>query len=265
MGQDGDAAILNLGDLVNASRRHGLGALVAVAVVLLAACGASGGSDAPEDSAAESTTTTAVDVTTTTDEPGADDAAQARADAVDLTVSDFPDGWSSSPPGDEDADSPISDCDPSFTDDGDELASHTTDDFTVGSLDAGDGANFSAETKVFVDEDAAVAALEPFSDPAVITCIDEALKQLFGESSGATVEGTLGENDIDVGADQSEGLNVRYTINASDGSTMEVVVALLVIRTGDLATMVTVTAVGDTFDGSEVEDAVAKIVQLQAA
>lgn len=246
------------------------GGILVASSLLLAACGASGGDD--DAGAADKTTTTAkADATTTTTEeatttePSGDADAQARADSIDLTVSDFPDGWEASPSDDDDSPSPLDECDPSFADESTTLAEHSTDEFTIGSLDAGDGTNLAAETKVFTDEDAAKAALDPFSDADVISCIDGKLKELFGGSQGADVSGELTEDDIDVGADQSEGVSATYTIGAPDGSTADVNIGLLLVRTGDLATMVTITSVGESFDPTSLQDALTRITELQAA
>lgn len=247
--------------------RRVLGGLLLASSLLLAACGASG---ADETSSKDETTTTKADKTTTTKaettttEAEADADAQARADSVELTVSDFPDGWSASPSTTDDGPSPLEDCDPVFTDESTTLAKHSTDDFTIGSLDSGDGTNLAAETRVFDDEAAAKDALAPFSDEDVIACLDEKLKGVFGGNSGADVTGSMEEDDLDVGADQSEGVSATYTINASDGSTATVNVGLLLIRTGDLATMVTITSVGDSLDPTTLQAPISKIAELQA-
>lgn len=244
--------------------RRRLAALVAALTVVAAACGTSGGNDAATTTTAADATTTTAEETTTTEASGTAEA-QARADAVELTDADFPSDWSSSPADESDGPSPLDGCDPSFTDDSSELATNKTDTFTTGSVDAGDGAQFRAETKVFVDEAAATAALDPFSDPDVLDCIDGALKEAFGDGQGATVTGTFGEDDIEVGADQSEGASAEYTIEADDGSSADVAVAVLLIRTGDLATMITIQTVGSSFEPSVLQAPVERIVELQAA
>lgn len=246
--------------------RRILSGLLVASSLLLAACGASGADDT---SKADKTTTTKAETTTTeaettTTEAEVDAEAQDRADSIELTVSDFPDGWTSSPSTTDDDPSPLDECDPSFTDDSTTLAKHSTDDFTIGSLDAGDGTNLAAETKVFADEEAATDALAPFSDEDVIACIDEKLKDAFGASDGATVTGQLEDADIDLGADQTEGVDATYTIDAPDGSTATVNVGLLLIRTGDLATMVTITSVGDSLDPTTLQDPITRIAELQA-
>ena len=253
----------------HSTHRLALSALALSTALFVAACGTSGASDdAGKDdqttttaAKADKTTTTAEETTTT--EAAADEEAQARADSIDLTVSDFPDGWSSSPSTDDDSPSPLEECDPSFSDESTTLAKHSTDDFTFGSLDQNDGANLAAETKVFTDEEAAQAALDPFSDPEVVSCLDAKLKDLFGQSAGATVTGDLSEDDIDLGTDQAEGLSATYTIDAPDGSSAEVNIGLLAIRTGDLATLVTITSTGESFQPTDLQSPLTQLATLQ--
>ena len=88
----------------------------------------------------------------------------------------------------------MKECDPSFADHSTELAKYRTDDFAFGDTSKADGANFGVETKVFEDVDAAKAALTPFSDAKVLSCIDGKLKEQFS-SDTATIEGTFAEDD----------------------------------------------------------------------
>jgi hypothetical protein len=256
------------------------GAFAITAALLLGACGTSGGSDADkksDDTSTEATDTnsdTSSDVSsdvssdgTDTDEPTSSDTnddAQARADAVDLTVSDFPDGWEASPPEPEDPDNPLAKCDPSFAEENDtSIASHKTDQFSIGSIDEGNGAQFSAETKVFESETDAKAAIDPLTEPDVISCLDRTLKELFGDGQDATVTGELTHDSGDIGADQAEQLIADYTIEANDGSSAQVSVGILAIRTGDIATMATGLGIGDMVQDIDLSDQVGKIVALQ--
>lgn len=237
------------------SRRTSIAAPVLALAVVISACGTSGGSDAGDDGAttteAEAVTTTGAEETTTTaTEDEADPAAQARADSVDLVLSDFPDGWEATPPTDPDAESPLNECDPALGDRSTQLARHATDDFSSGSFEAGDGTMFTARTVVFEDEAAAEAAMAPFSDPEVVACIDEALKSAYtGGGSDVTVEGSLkiGEADIDV--DEAAALSGTYTVtSAADGSSIEVRLGVLALRTGDIATNLVVQSVNPEFE-----------------
>jgi len=227
-----------------------LSAMAASFALVISACGASGGSsDGGKDTTTTTTKAPAESTTTTT----ADDAeaAQDRADSVDVELSDFPEGWDSAPADDPDAESPLNDCDPALGDRSTQLARHATDDFSIGSFERGDGVQFTARTVVFEDEAAAEAAVAPFSDSKVLSCIDDALKSAYTSAGeGITVEGSLEQGDADFGADETVALSATYTVSAEDGSSMDVNLGVLVMRTGDVATNIVVQTVDPDFDPS---------------
>ena len=248
-----------------------MGAVAVSVALLVSACGASGGSeDASADqkttttkAEATTTTTTAAEETTTT-EAAVDDDAQARADSVDLTTSDFPDGWTATAPSEDDQDSPLKDCDPSFSDDDAKLAKHSTDDFSLGSLDEADGTQFAAETVVFVDAGTADAAVEVLNDADVVACLDEALQELLATSTGLEIEGALEDDDIgEIGTDNQAGVSATYVLTADDGSTVNATVALLAMSTGDVGTMVTILSLGDSLDPTTLGGPIQALADLQ--
>jgi hypothetical protein len=197
---------------------------------------------------------------------GSDDEAQARAEAIDLTVSDFPDGWTAEPATDDEGDSPLDECDPSFTDDTDELAEFRDDDFLLGDLDEGDGTNVTVETKVFASEEAASAAVAPFSDPEVLTCIDEALKDQFGGNAGNEIVGEFSADEyVEDRVDETVSASAEYAITATDGSTQTLLVGVLILRTGDLASQVLVLSVGEGLSPEDLQGALDRVAELQAA
>lgn len=216
-----------------------LGAAAVSLALLVSACGTSGGSDADADGDAKTTTTASQ----------AD--AQARADSVDLAESDFPDGWTGTPADDPDQESPLNECDPALGDRSVQAARHATDDFSIGSFDDGTGTQFTARTVVFDDEAAAEAAVAPFRDPEVLSCIDEKLKSAYTSSgTDVTVDGELELGDAEFDVDESVALSATYTVSASDGSSLDVQLGVLVLRTGDIATNVVVQSVDPAFDVS---------------
>ncbi|MCU1372589.1 MAG: hypothetical protein JWO77_3783 [Ilumatobacteraceae bacterium] len=224
-----------------------IGAVAVSLVLLTSACGSSSGSDGGKDD----TTTTKADAATTTKADGAgdDSEAQARADSVTLELSDFPDGWKATKASDSDDESPLSKCDPALSDRSAQLARHATDDFSIGSMSEGDGTTVAARTVVFEDEAAAEAAVAPFTDPEVVTCIDEALKSAYSESGeDVTVEGQLSPDDESFDVDETVSLSATYTVSAPDGSTLDVNLGILVLRTGDVATNLLVQSVDPDFD-----------------
>ena len=246
-----------------------IGAALVLAALLLASCSTSGSDDAKDTTttAADDTTTTAGDdeVTTTEADDGGDADAQARAETVDLTVSDFPDGWEASEADDSESGA-LNDCSDTFRDDSNELAVFRDDNFDLGDLDAGDGSRMSVETKVFESEDAASAEIAPFADPDVLACIDEGLKSQFGGVSGdVQIDGEFTADDYPATtADEAVAASAQYAITA-DGTTTNLIVAVLLLRTGDLASQVLIFSVGDGLEFSDLEGPVTRVEELQAA
>ncbi|WP_426571146.1 hypothetical protein [Aquihabitans sp. McL0605] len=246
--------------------RKYLGAAAVCAALLLSACGTSGGSDSSKDTTTTkpktTTSTTTAEKTTTTAATNGD--AEARAKTVDLTVSDFPDGWTATPTTADDSASPMDACDPSFADDSDQLAKFDTDTFVVGSFDQADGTQFGAETVIFTDADAASAAIAPFKDPTVVTCIDKALQKTLTNNGELKAEGSLADDsDLDLGTDDLAGLSGTYKLTAADGTTVNATVAMLVMTTGDVGTQITIVSLGDSLDASTLKAPIEKLATLQ--
>lgn len=252
-----------------------LAGVVAVAFALLiSACGASGGNDADKD---EKTTTTAAEKETTTteaptttapddeddDEDGGDAEAQARADSVDLTVEDFGEGWELIPAEEDEGPSGIEQCDETSAAD-EALATHTSGDFSIGDFNTDDGVQVRIKTKVFPDEDTASAALDVFADDVVIACVDDLFKAQF--TGAGTIEGDMTPQDYgDTTADEAVAVAGEYTVTTPDGTEVPLVVAVAVLRTGDVATQIQVTGVGPMIGETDLDGMIAKVEELQAA
>lgn len=243
--------------------RPALGALAVAATLALAACGTSGGNDAADTTTTKAKTTTTKATTTTADTA----AAQERADSVDLTTSDFPDGWTSTPASTtEDSAGGIDQCDPAWSDDSTTLAKHATDDFSVGSFDSLDGTKVSAVTRVYATEADAEAVIEPFSKSSTIDCISKGVKDSFEENGQITATGEMTEDDPgDLGTDDAQGVSGTYQLTATDGTKVNATVALLVMRTGDLATSMLIMSLGDNLDPTDLQGPVKAIAEAQAA
>jgi len=231
--------------------------------LLLSACGASGGNETADTTraGAETTTTAATEATTTT-EAGAD--AQARAESVELTVDDFPEGWTASTPAEESIEDVLAECSPALGDQG-TVARFQNDDFSIGSLADADGVQFVAITEVYEDEDAAIAAAEDFGESDVYVCIDEALQEQLDTVDGATLDGSLEKDDgLDVDVDDVTGLFADYVLTFAGGDTQTISVGLAFLRTGDVSTTVAIVSTGDTYDASELEQPIDRLAELQA-
>ena len=232
--------------------------------LLLSACGASGGDQAVDttEAGAEATTTSEAAETTTT-EAGED--AQARAESVELTEDDFPDGWTASTPAEESIEEVLAGCSAPLGDQG-TVARFQNDDFTIGSLGDADAAQFVAITEVYEDEDAAIAAVEDFGRSDVYVCIDEALKDQLDVVEGATLEGSLEkEEGLNVDVDEGTGLFADYLFTFPEGDTQTITIGLALLRTGDLTTTIAIVSTGDTYDVSNLGQPIDRIAELQAA
>lgn len=235
-----------------------LGAALVAATLLLGACSSSGGDEADDTTttAADEATTTTTDSTETTEAPDEGDAdAQARAESIDLSVSDFPDGWEASPNEDDGEPGALEQCDDATADDSDELAQYQTDDFTLGDLSSG-GTLVSFDTKVFVDEEAATAALEPITDEDVLACLSAQVEDAFGLTGEMTPDDVEGQFDVD------EAVAASGQFTGDDGSVLNS--GILVLRTGDIATAVLVVSTDAEFDASAISDPVDQVAALQA-
>lgn len=238
---------------------------VLAAVLLLSACGASGGdeaSDATGGDTGQTTTTDLAEVTTTTE---AEADPQERAESVELTEDDFPDGWTASTPAEESIEDVLAGCS-DLLGDAATVARFQNDDFSLGSLADADGAQFVAITEVYEDEDAAIAAAEDFGQSDVYVCIDEALKDQLDVVEGATLEGSLEkEEDLEVDVDQGIGLFADYLFTFAGGDTQTITVGLAFLRTGDISTTVAIISTGETYDVSNLDQPIDRIAELQAS
>jgi hypothetical protein len=251
---------------VHVQHRKYLGAVAVCAALVLSACGASGGSDSSKDTTTKpkgDTTTTKPEATTTA--ASADDA-KARAETVDLTVSDFPDGWSATPSSDDDSGGSLKDCVPSLADESKVLAKHTTDTFLLGSLDNNDGSQFSAKTGIFDSAADAAAVVTDFKDPTVVSCINTAIKTQFASGGQYTVDGSVAPvSDLDLGTDDIAGIGGDFTLTASDGTSVKASVADVMMSTGDVLTQATLLTVGTSLDSSTLNPTVQKLAELNKA
>lgn len=255
------------------TRRAALGAAVSLAL-LLGACSSSGGDDDAADTTtteADETTTTEAEETTTT-EAEVDEEALARAESIFLDVGDFGEGWVAEPADeetDDDEPNPLTDCSPLFDEEENSLATHTSDDITFGSLDDLDGSALSAESKIFVDEQAATEALDVFNDPEVVSCIDAALKELYSGLTGLPVQGELSEDDlgldVELGLDQSEGISAEYALEFEDGTTADLLIAVLTMRKGDAGVLVLINSIGGNLEYAELEGPITALAERVAA
>jgi hypothetical protein len=228
---------------------------------LLAGCGTTGDGEADEKTtttAAKTTTTAPSSSTTTAPEP--DGESQARAEAIDVSLDELPAGWDSVPH-EPDEQNLITECS-DFDVDALALATHFTEDFTLGDLEANNGQTVSVGTRVFEDESTATDIMDALTQDDFISCANEQVKA----SIGGTVEGEIAARELSTSADQTEGFSGPLTVTStSTGKTVDLFVAFVAIRTGDLITGMSGFAIGQDLDGQVIDDLVDRIVALQAA
>jgi hypothetical protein len=235
----------------------------AIALTLvLAACGTTGegeSGDTTSTTQAESSTTSETTTSTTT-EPEVDEAAQARAEAVDVTLDDFPAGWESSPHEVDDDEDLITLCS-EFDLEELSLAVHNTDDFSIGDLSANDGQSMQIGTRIFEDEATAESILDVMPQDDFIACANQELESTYGEGS---VEGEVEARQFEGIGDQTEGFSGQLqVVDSNTGETVSVQLAFVAIRTGDLVTGLTAVGVGQGLDTSVLDDLGDRIVELQ--
>jgi hypothetical protein len=248
--------------------KHRFAALaIALALVsVVAACGTTGDDDSADTTStteAEKSTTTSetTESTTTTTEPEVDAEAQARAEAVDITIDDFPSDWESAPHEDDPDPDLITTCS-EFDLEELSLGVYNTDDFSVGDLSANDGQSMQIGTRVFEDEDTASSILDVIPEDDFIACANDELEKSFGEGS---VEGAVEAREFTGIGDQTEGFSGQLDVtDSSTGDVVTLQVAFVAVRTGDLVTGLSAIGVGQELDTAVLDDLGDRIVELQA-
>jgi hypothetical protein len=243
-------------------------AALAVALSLgLVACGTTGDDD---ESGGEKTTTTeattessettgSTESTTTTTEVEVDDEAQARAETIDIDISDFPADWEASPHQESDEENLVTKC-TEFDLDELSLGVYDTEDFSTGDLSSNDGQSIEIGTRVFEDETTASQISDAIASDDFVACANDEIASSFGDSVDGEVQGVDFEN---IG-DQTEGFSGQITVTDTDGTEVTLQLAFVAIRTGDLITGVSATGVTQPLDTDVLDDLGVRIVELQA-
>jgi hypothetical protein len=243
---------------------HRLAAFAVALTLVLAACGTTGddeGDDTTTTTAAttESSESTESTESTTTTEP-VDDDAQERAEAVDITLDDFPEGWESAPHEESDEEDLITTCS-DFDLESLTIAEYFTDDFTLGDLSANDGQSIEIGTRVFEDEQTATDIVSVIPEDDFIACSNDELESSFGIGS---VEGEVDDRVFTGIGDQTEGFSGQILVTDSDsGEQVPLTVAFVAIRTGDLVTGLSAVSVTQDLDSDVLDTLGERIVELQ--
>ena len=237
------------------------------AVVMLVGTTACGNSSSDKDTAATTTkaetTTTSAEASTTSESESESSsaAAEERAEAANLTLDDLPDGWTSTPNGEEN-DSNVFDTCGDLDLDEITVAKVSSDNFEYATSDGG-GLTLTTTLGVFDSEENAQAMVDIIGEQAFADCTTTAMADLAAVPgmTGSVAPTPTGElPDV---ADQVGALSGEFTIPTPQGnSTMRVM--LIAVRTGDLVTTISGTAIDTEPDGALMNDVVNLVDDRQA-
>jgi hypothetical protein len=201
----------------------------------------------------ETTTTAADDDTTTTEAEEPDDSgdgsgdgtegdpdAVALAQRVNLTIDDFDETWTETPPDDDDGGQNIDDC---FV--GTDIEAATVGEAETGSFsdEPSDEAVqiVTMQTVILDGLDTAEAVVAEFSDEAFTTCVADVMRDGFGDDAEASL--ALRPDDP-AWTEESTGLVGDLTIPNGDGTPLSGVVDLHVFRTAEVVSFTATVDVG---------------------
>lgn len=234
--------------------------LLAAVAVMSAACGTTGSDGVAVKSTASSgtagvttgpTATTQL-ATTASTEPqtsttGGSGPADARAVAANLVGKDFPAGWTSTPHQSTNDTTLIDDCAAHINLDSVTVAKAESDDFAKGDLTTNLGQQVHSSTRVFEDEAAATAVVSVLGDATFVACAGTTVKAEF---KGSAVTGSLKPvPNVQGYGDQAAGLQGTFSVTTPAATNpIDVEIALLAIRTRDIATVVTGVSIGGPGD-----------------
>jgi hypothetical protein len=232
----------------------------AVLLVGLSACG----NDDTDDGDATTTTTEAAASTTEGDDQsddGDDADAMARAEAANLTIDDLPDGWNATPNGGDD-DGSIFDVCGDIDLDAVTVAKANSDNFETTTADGG-AISISTTSGVFASEGDATAMVDTLADQAFADCASGTFLDTLatdGVEGGLTAAQASELPDV---ADQIGSIGGQFTITAAEGDS-GISVIVVAIRTGDLVTTISGTAIDAAPDGDLIESVIGLVAERQA-
>ncbi len=205
------------------------------------------------EAAGDDTTTTAADETTTTaeepDDSGDDSGdgtegdpdAVALAERINLTLDDFAEGWTQTPPADDDGGANLDDC---FVETDIEAATVGEAETGTFTLDVTDqtGQLVTMQTVVLDSADTAAALLAEAGGEAFITCAQDLFTEGFGE--GATAALAVLPDDPPY-TEESFGLAGDLTVPTAAGDAVNGVMDLHLFRTGEVVSFTATLDLGD--------------------
>jgi hypothetical protein len=231
-------------------------AWVVACVILAGACGTSGDKKSsstttkPRTTTTQQSTTTAPPETTSTTEPDdstttkpASPGDQARVSAVNIVAADFPAGWTSTPSTPDGGAKLFQTCAPSIDLEGQTLAKGDSAEFTrkLGQNET----RAASSTRLLSDENVATTVTGTFADTAFVSCVEKTIKD-SGLKEG-TATGKLTAQPISGLGDQAAGIDGTVAgTDSGTGQQAQLGVSIIAIRTGNLVTVLTGAALGQT-------------------
>ncbi len=238
----------------------GAGALA----LLFAACGGDGDDDAATTTTtAVETTTTAPEETTTsapgnfgtaettetTGDVGDADEAVALAQSINLTIDDFAEGWTEEP-ADEDEEDEIDACFTTVDLPASTVGKAATGDFSVSSPDGSSGQVVSMQTVVFDSPATATAVVAEVGTDAFADCVASVAETGASDEGSEATLTLVPQVDDPPLAEESLGLSGALSATLPDGTPIQSLVDLHVIRTAEVVSMTLTLDIGDTGSGS---------------
>jgi hypothetical protein len=195
----------------------------------------------------ESTTTAAEEETTTTESEGGgetdgDPEAVATAEAINLKIEDFAEGWVEEESDDDDGtDDGFDECFTTLDIEESRLGEAETPGFTFETPDGQGAQAVSMQTVVFDSPETATAALAEMATPEFATCTQDALGEDF--EGTATLEPVVDDPPL---AEESAGLAGTVDVVLEDGSSQQGRVDLHGIRTAEVVSFTFTLDIGAT-------------------
>ncbi len=197
--------------------------------------------DESTEPASDETTASEPEEESTTSEGEGDPEAVAVAEAVNLTIGDFADGWVEEEPADDGSDD-LDECFATVDIEATTVGEAETPTFSAATPDGQGGQVASMQTVVFDSPDTATAVLSEVSSPEFATCAQELMTQ-SAEGTEAALSPVVDDPPL---GEESVGIAGAARLPASDGSTQDARIDLHAIRTAQVVSFTVTFDVGTT-------------------
>ncbi|HMJ76171.1 MAG TPA: hypothetical protein VK507_09365 [Iamia sp.] len=200
--------------------------------------------DSTESTEADETTASEPEEETTTSEADdeGDPEAVAVAEAINLTIGDFAEGWVEQEPADE-GDDDIDQCFTTVDIEASTLGEAETPSFSAETPDGQGGQAVSMQTVVFDTPDTATAVLSDVATEEFAACAQGILAEDSAEGTAVALAPTIDDPPL---AEESVGVAGAIEIPGPDGTVQPAEVDLHAIRTGSVVSFTFTLDIGET-------------------